>query len=365
MSKTPAVITQVGLAADGRLPLPWLAEPAARAAALGQAHAVLVHGPAGAGHLALGLLLAQATLCEQPPSHGAGATGLPCGRCRACHLVGTRVHPDLLIVIPDLLRVQLDWVDDEDSKLAKAEAKPSKDIRVEQVRQAIAWAQQTSGRGQGKVMLVHPADALNGPAANALLKTLEEPPGRLRLLLTSADPERLLPTVRSRCQRLRLDLPATDAALAWLDGQGVTDATPLLRAAGGSPLEALAWAAEGWTAALLAELPRRVAAGDPGPLAGRAIPRVVDLLLRLAHDVQVQAAGGAPRFFAAAQLPPQADLPALRAWQAALLRAARHDEHPWNAGLLIESLVSQASAVWPQGPGRRAAQAGASLHSAR
>ena len=150
MSKTPAVITQVGLAADGRLPLPWLAEPAARAAALGQAHAVLVHGPAGAGHLALGLLLAQANLCEQRP---AGGAGLPCGRCRACHLVGTRVHPDLLILIPDLLRVQLDWVDDEDSKLAKAEAKPSKDIRVEQVRQAIAWAQQTSGRGQGKVML--------------------------------------------------------------------------------------------------------------------------------------------------------------------------------------------------------------------
>ena len=362
MSKTPAVITQVGLAADGRLPLPWLAEPVARAAALGQAHAVLIHGPAGAGHLALGLLLAQANLCEQRP---AGGTGLPCGRCRACHLVGTRVHPDLLILIPDLLRVQLDWVDDEDSKPAKAETKPSKDIRVEQVRQAIAWAQQTSGRGQGKVMLVHPADALNGPAANALLKTLEEPPGRLRLLLTSADPERLLPTVRSRCQRLRLHLPATDTALAWLGGQGVTDAAPLLRAAGGSPLEALAWAAEGWTAALLADLPRRVAAGDPGALAGRAIPRVVDLLLRLAHDVQVQAAGGAPRFFDAAQLPPPADLPTLRAWQAALLRAARHDEHPWNAGLMIESLVTQAAAVWPQGTGKRPAPAGASLHSAR
>ena len=365
MSKAPTPVTQVGVAADGRLPLPWLADPAARAAALGQAHAVLIHGPAGAGHLALGLLLAQARLCEQPPSTSAGRSGLPCGRCRACHLVSTRVHPDLLIVIPDLLRVQLGWVDDEDSKLAKADARPSKDIRVEQVRQAIAWAQQTSGRGQGKVMLVHPADALNDPAANALLKTLEEPPGRLRLLLTSADPERLLPTVRSRCQRLRLDLPAADAALAWLGEQGVADAAPLLRGAGGSPLEALAWAAEGWTAALLAELPRRVAAGAVGPLAGRAIPRVVDLLLRLAHDVQVKAAGGVPRFFDAAHLPAQADLPALRGWQAALLRAARHDEHAWNAGLLIESLVTQAAAVWPQGPGKRPAQAGASLHSAR
>ena len=365
MSKAPTAVTQVGRAADGRLPLPWLAEPAARAAALGQAHAVLVHGPAGAGHLALGLLLAQANLCEQPPPSAALAMGLPCGRCRACHLVSTRVHPDLLIVIPEQLRVQLGWVDDDDSKPAKADAKPSKEIRVEQVRQAIAWAQLTSGRGQGKVMLLHPADALNAAAANALLKTLEEPPGRLRLLLTSADPERLLPTVRSRCQRLRLDLPATDDALAWLGEQGVTDAAPLLRAAGGSPLEAVAWAAEGWTAALLAELPRRVAAGDAGALAGRAVPRVVDLLLRLAHDVQVKAAGGAPRFFDAAHLPALADPLALRAWQAALLRVARHDEHAWNAGLLIESLVTQAAAVWPQGPGKSPAQAGAWLHSAR
>ncbi len=372
MSKALPQAMQVGIGPDGRLPLPWLDEVAQRAAALGKAHALLIHGPAGAGHLAFGLLLAQAVLCERPaaaplPDH------LPCGHCKACHLVTTRIHPDLLILIPDLLRVQLDWVDDEDSKLAKGDAKPSKDIRVEQVRLAIAWAQQTSGRGQGKVMLVHPADALNGAAANALLKTLEEPPGRLRLLLTSADPERLLPTVRSRCQRLRLDLPALTQATAWLREHGVADPDALLRAAGGSPLEALAWAAEGLTAAWLAELPGRVAAGDASTLAGRAIPRVIDLLLRLSHDVQVQAAGGTARFFDAAQLRPGADLQALRAWQAALLRAARHDEHPWNAGLLIESLVTQAAAVWPQGAARpsRPAEAGwagrpgASLHSAR
>jgi DNA polymerase-3 subunit delta' len=279
--------------------------------------------------------------------------------------VATRVHPDLLLLLPDALRVQRGWVDDDDSKLNKADAKPSREIRVEQVRQAIAWAQQTSGRGRGKVMVVHPADALNGPAANALLKTLEEPPGRLRLLLTSADPERLLPTVRSRCQRVRLDLPATAVALAWLQAQGVADPAPLLRAAGGSPLEAAAWAEEGVSASLLAELPRRVAAGDAAVLAGRPIPRVVDWLLKLAHDAQVAAAGGAPRFFAAEQLPAGTDLAALRAWQQALLRTARHDEHPWNTGLLIESLVTQAAAVWPQPAAGRRMGGAASLHSAR
>ncbi|OGB00353.1 MAG: DNA polymerase III subunit delta' [Burkholderiales bacterium RIFCSPHIGHO2_12_FULL_69_20] len=360
MAKEATQTVQIGVAADGRLPLPWLGETLAASAALAGAHALLIHGPAGAGHLEFSLLLAQATLCEAP---GAARSGQPCGRCASCHLVATRVHPDLLLVLPDALRVQLGWVDDEDSKLTKADAKPSRDIRVEQVRQAIAWSQQTSGRGRGKVMVLHPADALNGPAANALLKTLEEPPGAMRLLLTSADPERLLPTVRSRCQRLPLGLPPPAQAEAWLREQGLAEPAALLALAGGSPLEALAWAREGMGPALLAELPRRVAAGDASPLAGRGIPRVVELLLKLAHDAQVLAAGGAPRFFAAQHLPAGADPAALRVWQQALLRAARHDEHPWNAGLLIESLVTQATAVWPRPAAGVPLRGGASLNS--
>lgn len=365
MAREAAPSMQIGVAADGGLPLPWLGAALDAAAALAGAHALLIHGPAGVGHLEFALLLAQATLCEDP---AAARPGRPCGRCASCHLVATRVHPDLLLVLPDALRVQLGWVDDDDSKLSKADAKPSRDIRVEQVRQAIAWSQQTSGRGRGKVLLLHPADALNGPAANALLKTLEEPPGRLRLLLTSADPERLLPTVRSRCQRLPLHLPPADQAQGWLRGQGLAEPAALLALAGGSPLAALAWAQEGITPAWLADFPRRVAAGDPTPLAGRPIPRVVDLLLKLAHDVQVLAAGGAPRFFAADHLPDAArgaDPAALRVWQQALLRTARHDEHPWNAGLLIESLVTQATAVWPAASAARPGRAGASLHSSR
>ena len=365
---TPA--PQIGIGADGRLPLPWLAEPMARAAAMAGAHAVLMHGPAGVGHLELGLLRAQAILCERTDQPGrpnpASPPGLPCGRCTSCHLVATRVHPDFLLVLPELLRVQMGWLDDNDSKLGKADAKPSREIKIEQVRQAIAWSQQTSGRGRGKVLLLHPADALNATAANALLKTLEEPPGTLRLLLTSADPERLLPTVRSRCQRLRLDLPAADSAGAWLRTQGLADPAALLALAGGSPLAALAYSQHAITVDWLADLPRRVAAGDAAPLAGRPIPQVIDLLLKLAHDAQVVAVGGAPRFYAAAHLPAGADQAALRGWQQALLQAARHDEHPWNANLLIESLVTQAGAVWSApAPGSRRPPGPASLHSAR
>ena len=364
MARAPTPQRPIGVGPDGQLPLPWLGDALAQSLALAGAHALLIHGPAGVGHLEFSLLLAQAALCEAP---GAVASGRPCGRCGSCHLVATRVHPDLLIVLPDALRVQLGWVDDEDSKLTKADAKPSRELRIDQVRQAIAWSQQTSGRGRGKVLLLHPADAMNGPSANAMLKTLEEPPGRMRLLLTSADPERLLATVRSRCQRLRLALPPTATALAWLNLQlpGLDDAAALLAAAGGSPLEALAWAQEGLSPALLAALPRQVALGDASALSGRALPRVIELLLKLAHDAQVLAAGGVPRFFEPGQLPADTDLAALRQWQHALLRAARHDEHPWNAGLLVESLVSQAAAVWPGRAARRGPRPGASLHSGR
>ena len=349
---------RLGTDEAGRLPLPWLDSPMAQARALARAHALLLAGPAGAGHLELAGLLAQAHLCETPAE-------APCGRCGSCHLVRQRAHPDLLAVVPEAWRVRLGWVGDDEAA-PKSDAKPSRDIRIEQVRQAIDWSHQTSGRGRGKVLLFHPADALNGPSANALLKTLEEPPAGLRLLLTSTDPERLLPTIRSRCQRVRLALPADEASLAWLATQQLagTDAKAVLAAAGGSPLEALELAAEGIDAAWLAALPLRIAAGDASPLAGRPLPRAIDLLLKLTHDLQALAAGSTPRFFVDSRWPPAADMAALVAWQKELLRAARHDEHPWNAALLLESLVTQAAALWPAttppGAGRRTA----SLHSA-
>lgn len=345
--------------ADGALPLPWLDVALDSARRLAGAHALLIHGPAGAGHFEFAVLLAQSLLCEaQAP---ASDWHVACGRCASCHLVANRSHPDLRLVLPAALRAQRGWTDEHDWMPPKGDAKPSRELRIDQVRAAIDWSQQTSGRGRGKVLVLHPAEALNVASANALLKTLEEPPGAVRLLLTCPDPEHLLPTVRSRCQRLPLALPPFDQAHAWLQAQGLASADALLALAGGSPLEALAWAQDGFAPAQLATLPRRVAAGDASPLQGRPVPRVVELLLKLSHDAQVQAAGGTPRFFAAGQFPPGADAVALREWQRALLRVARHDQHPWSAALLIESLVTQARAVWASaGAGQ-----GASLHSLR
>jgi len=347
---------------DGALPLPWLAAGLEDAWRLSGAHALLVHGPAGAGFFEFAVVLAQSLLCEaDPPDAGGPRRRIACGRCASCRLVATRSHPDLRTVLPEELRVARGWTDEKDYEPPQGATKPSRNLRISQVRAAIDWAQQTSGRGRGKVIVLHPAEALNVPSSNALLKTLEEPPGAVRLLLTCPDPEHLLPTVRSRCQRLALRLPPADQARAWLQAQGLAAPDALLALAGGSPLEALAWAADGFAPAQLAMLPKRVAAGDASALQSRPVPRVVELLLKLAHDAQVQAAGGVPRFFAAGSVPAGADAAALREWQRALLRVARHDQHPWSAALLIESLVTQARAVWATaGAGQ-----GASLHSRR
>jgi DNA polymerase III subunit delta' len=331
---------------DGAAGLPWLAEPLRQAQLQQSGHALLVSGPAGAGQFEFALALVQSWLCD-------GATK-PCGRCPACRQMQQRSHPDLQLLVTDQLRVQFGWLA-QDDPLAKADAKPSKEIRIDQVRQAVDWAHATASQKHGKALVLHPAQALNLSSASALLKTLEEPPGPLRLLLCADDPARLLPTVRSRCQVLRLPLPSTEQALEWLKAKGIDAAQSVLRLAAGSPLTAMQLIDEGLNETWVDALPKAVAQGDPGPLAGKAVPRVVDLLHKLAHDAACVALNGRPRYFASASIKPHADLGALIEWQRNLVRVARHDDHPWNAGLLVEALVTEGARAWA-GAGAKAAR---------
>ena len=340
------------MSTDTRL-LPWLAPALARGLAL-RAHALLLHGPGQVGQLELGLGLARGWLCETADT----SRGEPaCGQCHSCHLMGSRSHPDFLLLMPQALRESLGWSaveDGDDAGGAKAsKAKPSREIRIDAVRSAIDWGHKTATRGRAKVILIHPAQALNAVAANALLKTLEEPAGRLRMVLTAHDPEALLPTVRSRCQRLQIDLPAPEVSVAWLAEQGVDGAAVLLAAAGGQPLEALALRADGIDAAAWQALPGAVLRGQAAPIAGWPLGRLVDALQKLCHDLLLlrTAAGLRPRYFDAATLQPLVkgalpSAPALAQWAAELLLAARHDEHPWHAGLRSEALIARGARLW-------------------
>jgi DNA polymerase-3 subunit delta' len=338
---------------DGALPLPWLKAPLQRALHELRGHATLLHGAAGSGLFELAMTLAQGWLCEAPAGQGR-----PCGRCTSCHLVLARTHPDLLVLVPDALRERLGWGGDAEEEPAdgesKSRTKASREIRVEAVRQAIGFSQQSSARGQGKAIVIHPADTMNLVSANALLKTLEEPPGGLRLVLTTASAQALLPTLRSRCQALRLQVPPAPEAQAWLHNQGVAEPEALLAAMGGQPLAVLDWLADGGDAKDWPQVPALVARrGDTGPLTGWPLPRAIDALLKLCHDAMAVAAGGMPRFYPQGSVPAGASLPALVEWSKALTRASRHDEHPWNAGLLVEALVTQGRRAWSE----------ASLHS--
>ncbi|WP_343626873.1 DNA polymerase III subunit delta' [Roseateles puraquae] len=321
--------------------LPWLHSPLAQALARARSHALLVQGPAGVGQLELAVKLAQSWLCEDR------AEAQPaCGHCASCRLFASGTHPDFQLLLPEALdasaRESLGLPFEEAEAPKAGKAKPSREIKVEAVRNLLSFAQATSARGKAKVVVIFPAEALNGVAANALLKTLEEPAGLLRFVLASHDSAGLLPTIRSRCQPLPLALPERSAALAWLSAKGVADAGGLLDATGGRPQQALQWFNDGLTDAAWQALPKRVARGEVAALSDWAPARVIDALQRLCHDLVRRAHGQPGQFFAAASLPSPKRPGPLLSWEAELRRAARHAEHPLNAGLWIEALVAQA-----------------------
>ena len=349
---------------DSSLPLPWLAEPLARALSL-RSHAVLLVGPQGVGQFELALTLAQAWLCE---SAGQGSTP-PCGHCASCHLVRARSHPDLLVLIPEALREALGWGnegDDESGGEKAGKAKPSKEIKVDAVRSVVGFAQTSSARGRCKVVVLHPAERMNPISANALLKTLEEPAGDARFVLSCASPQALLPTIRSRCQALALTAPDTASAAAWLGSRGIAEPAVMLAATGGQPLEVLDWAALGVDATAWTRLPADVGHGHASAYVGWPLPRLIEALQKLCHDLLCRANGAVPRFFPPAALPavrPASD--ALTAWAQSLARRARRAEHPWNAALAAEALVQEGAQVLHSSPTGPRGPRNDSVHSVR
>lgn len=179
------------------------------------AHAYLLQGPGGIGKRVLADNLAARLLCQQPLEFSA------CGACKSCHLLSAGTHPDLYILQPEAA---------------------DKAIKVDQVRELVEFVVQTAHLGGRKVVVLEPAEAMNPNAANALLKSLEEPAGDTVMLMVSHQPSRLLATIRSRCVQQNCPLPSEAECLAWmqqqlpqLERQQLLD---LLSLAGGSPLAA-------------------------------------------------------------------------------------------------------------------------------
>jgi DNA polymerase-3 subunit delta' len=318
---------------------PWVAQQ--RDGLLAQrGHAWLLQGPSGLGQYSLALELVRAWLCDAPTGQGA------CGQCGSCHAIDVHAHADLCLLMPEAMMVEQGWPLPEkaQAEIDDKKRKPSKEIRVEAMRDAVEFAQRTSARGRGKAVLVYPAERMNLVTANALLKTLEEPPGDVKFVLATGASHQLLPTIRSRCMGHNMVWPTMDAATAWLQGEGVSasDASALLAAAGSRPEDALQWARAGRTAQSWSALPRAVVQGALAVFADWSPAQTVDALQKLCHDLLLVRVGSAPRFFAPADLPAAPGLVALTQWSKDLNAIARVVEHPFNAGLLLESLVGRA-----------------------
>jgi DNA polymerase-3 subunit delta' len=207
-------------------------------------HAILFHGAAGSGKSDFIEAFAQSLLCEN-----VRADGHACGECASCGWFVQHNHPDYRRVRPEVLEDEPVVAEGEEAgdgdKKAKSSKNPSKEIKIEQVRQLADFMNISTHRQGLRVVVLYPAEALNMPASNALLKTLEEPPPGTVFLLASNSLDRLLPTILSRCRKFALPMPAHDEALAWLQAQGVQDADGWLREQGGAPLLALAQAEAG------------------------------------------------------------------------------------------------------------------------
>lgn len=340
---------------------PWL--QAQLASLLTQrGHAWLLSGPSGLGQFELAMALARAWLCENPTPAGA------CGVCSSCHAVAVHTHADLCMLMPEALSLELGWPLDEKTQddLDSKKRKPSKEIKVDAAREAVSFTQFTRSRGTTKVVLVFPAERMNGITANTLLKTLEEPPGAVKFILATGAAHQLLPTIRSRCLGHTMHWPDFADALTWLQvesraaaGDGsdkkafkapsAGELKTLLTAAGGRPADALAWVlsgqasqrAQSWQA-----LPKAMARGDVTALADWLPAQAVDALQKLCHDIWAVKTGAQPRFFSPEDLPAGAagnnGLYALASWSKELATTARTVEHPYNPGLMLESLASRA-----------------------
>jgi len=176
---------------------PWLEatfkQLSARIAADKLHHALLIQGPSGLGKSNFTLQFAQLLLCKARQGHKV------CGHCQSCLLNAANTHPDLHVVESD------------------------KQIGVDQIREAIKKLVSSAHMSGAKVLIIYDAHTMTESSANALLKTLEEPTANTFLLLTTDKPERLLPTIKSRCEKLALPLPSLDLTLAWVKTQYDTD----------------------------------------------------------------------------------------------------------------------------------------------
>jgi len=304
-------------------------------------HALLFHGRAGIGKLHLAQVLAQSLLCENRSE-----IGLACGTCPACAWFTSGNHPDFRLIQPEALApLQEEGEAGEGGEEGKK--KPSKQIKIDQIRALSDFLNVGSHRNGYRVVLIYPAESMNPGSANALLKSLEEPSPGVVFVLVSHQPSRLLATVRSRCHTLALAVPQRDLSLRWLKGEGSKVTPALLAFAGDAPMEAARLSdEEAQTRDRLLDLLSQPTSSALGlaDFCQRLPPAaVVDWMLKWTYDLIALSSNAKARYnidrakalgLLARSMPP---LKLLR-FYATLSSLKAICEHPLNAGLFLDDL---------------------------
>lgn len=186
-------------------------------------HALILSGKEGDGAEVLAKSLARTALCMSPE------LGYPCNHCKSCLLHKADTHPDYFKIVP---------------------GGASQTVKVDDIRLLVDRFSSTTQISVRKVAVIFHAETMNTAAANALLKTLEEPPGDALLILVTEGTKALLPTVRSRCQPLVMARPSAEQAKGWLSANEITDkvSDELLDALDQQPLRLKQWIEEGMQA---------------------------------------------------------------------------------------------------------------------
>ena len=167
------------------------------------AHAYLFFGPDGVGKERVALAFAKALNCES-------GENAPCGECQSCRKIDKRAHPDVRLVASEKELVDRGWIEREKGGL------PSAQIKNAQLQDLSDLFRHRPYLGRWKVVVVVDADLMNTNSQNRFLKTLEEPSADSVIILVTAHPEALLPTVRSRCQALAFGPLSTDQVSGFL-----------------------------------------------------------------------------------------------------------------------------------------------------
>ena len=304
-------------------------------------HALLLRGKRGIGKLDFAVQLSKGLLCEAPD-----ARGFACDACPSCNWFVQGNHPDYRLLTPEQ-----DAVEDEEAAPVKKSGKKSQ-ISIAQVRELADFLELASHRSGGvRIVLIHPAEALNASSANALLKMLEEPPPSAMFILVTHQPQKLLPTIMSRCHKVDMPVPTKQEALAWLEQQGMTEAAHMLEYAGGSPLAVRDSLDDG--AGKLSELWKSLARGarmdafsSAPQFVSHGMEIAVTVLQKWVYDLLAARMTGQIRYHASLQgalqgLAKSVDLGLLLDYQRKLDEARKSATHPLNNEMQLESLLIQ------------------------